>query len=127
MSKILVTGGAGFIGSHTVVELLQAGHEVVVVDNLGNSSPVAGAGSRGIQRGTRDAGRGTRKSYDVKLILALLDPPFLRQSASKGFQAFRTPGTQKNRKKRIFADQTCCLRKKVFLTTDFTENTDNFI
>ena len=36
---ILVTGGAGFIGSHTVVELLQAGHRVVIVDNLCNSSP----------------------------------------------------------------------------------------
>ena len=38
MSRILVTGGAGYIGSHTCVELLQAGHEVVVVDNLANSS-----------------------------------------------------------------------------------------
>ena len=36
--KILVTGGAGFIGSHTVIELVQAGHQVVVVDNLFNSS-----------------------------------------------------------------------------------------
>jgi UDP-glucose 4-epimerase len=35
--KILVTGGAGYIGSHTCVELLGAGHEVVVVDNLSNS------------------------------------------------------------------------------------------
>jgi len=41
MSKILVTGGAGFIGSHTLVELLQAGNEVVVVDNLCNSSAEA--------------------------------------------------------------------------------------
>ncbi len=36
--KILVTGGAGYIGSHTCVELLAAGHEVVVVDNLCNSN-----------------------------------------------------------------------------------------
>lgn len=35
---ILVTGGAGFIGSHTVVELQNAGYDVVVVDNLVNSS-----------------------------------------------------------------------------------------
>ena len=36
--KVLVTGGAGFIGSHTVVELLNAGHEVIIVDNFVNSS-----------------------------------------------------------------------------------------
>ena len=36
--NVLVTGGAGYIGSHTCVELLNAGHEVVVVDNLCNSS-----------------------------------------------------------------------------------------
>ena len=35
--NILVTGGAGYIGSHTCVELLNAGHEIVVVDNLSNS------------------------------------------------------------------------------------------
>ncbi len=38
---ILVTGGAGYIGSHTAVELLEAGHDVVVVDNLSNASPKA--------------------------------------------------------------------------------------
>lgn len=37
MSKILVTGGTGYIGSHTVVELQEKGHEVIIVDNLSNS------------------------------------------------------------------------------------------
>lgn len=41
MSKILVTGGAGYIGSHTCVELLNASHELVVVDNLSNSKEAA--------------------------------------------------------------------------------------
>ena len=39
MKKILVTGGAGYIGSHTAVELLEAGYEVVIVDNFYNSKP----------------------------------------------------------------------------------------
>ncbi|WP_461788363.1 UDP-glucose 4-epimerase GalE [Pedobacter sp.] len=38
MSKILVTGGTGYIGSHTVVELHEAGYEVIIVDNLSNSN-----------------------------------------------------------------------------------------
>lgn len=38
MAKILVTGGTGYIGSHTVVELQQTGYEVVIVDNLSNSN-----------------------------------------------------------------------------------------
>ena len=38
MAKILVTGGLGFIGSHTVVELQKEGYDVVIIDNLSNSS-----------------------------------------------------------------------------------------
>lgn len=38
MAKILVTGGTGYIGSHTVVELIENGYEVVIVDNLSNSN-----------------------------------------------------------------------------------------
>ena len=39
--NILVTGGAGYIGSHTLIELYKAGHRAVVVDNLSNSNPEA--------------------------------------------------------------------------------------
>lgn len=39
--NILLAGGAGYIGSHTAVSLLEAGHDVVIVDNFANSSPVA--------------------------------------------------------------------------------------
>ncbi|MGL4574194.1 MAG: UDP-glucose 4-epimerase GalE [Burkholderiaceae bacterium] len=41
MPRILVTGGAGYIGTHTIIELLSAGFEVVCLDNLSNSSPEA--------------------------------------------------------------------------------------
>ena len=40
MKKILVTGGTGYIGSHTVVELISKGYDVVIVDNFSNSKPV---------------------------------------------------------------------------------------
>lgn len=39
--KILVTGGAGYIGSHTIIELIAQGHQVVAIDNFSNSSPEA--------------------------------------------------------------------------------------
>lgn len=39
MATVLLAGGAGYIGSHTAVELLNNGHEVVVVDNFYNSCP----------------------------------------------------------------------------------------
>ena len=41
MARLLITGGAGFIGSHTCVVLLKAGHHLLVLDDFSNSSPVA--------------------------------------------------------------------------------------
>ena len=41
MATILLAGGAGYIGSHTAVELLNAGYDVVAADNFSNSSPEA--------------------------------------------------------------------------------------
>ncbi|QNI52848.1 UDP-glucose 4-epimerase [Synechococcus sp. BIOS-E4-1] len=41
MARLLITGGAGFIGSHTCVVLLQAGHNLLVLDNFSNSTPLA--------------------------------------------------------------------------------------
>ena len=48
MSKILVTGGLGFIGSHTVVELLNNNYEVIIIDNLSNASKSVLEGIRNI-------------------------------------------------------------------------------
>ncbi len=61
---VLVTGGAGYIGSHTCVELLTAGYDVVAVDNLGNSKPealarvqaIAGRSLAFVQADLRDEG-----------------------------------------------------------------------
>ena len=39
--RILVTGGAGYIGSHTALQLLERGHDVVVLDNLSNETMLA--------------------------------------------------------------------------------------
>ena len=41
MARLLITGGAGFIGSHTCLALLEAGHQLLVLDDFSNSSPVA--------------------------------------------------------------------------------------
>ena len=50
MNTIIVTGGLGYIGSHTVVELLNEGYEVVVIDNLSNSSENVIDGIRAITK-----------------------------------------------------------------------------
>ena len=41
MARLLITGGAGFIGTHTCVVLLEAGHRLLVLDDFSNSSPIA--------------------------------------------------------------------------------------
>ena len=71
---ILVTGGAGFIGSHTCIELLNAGYDVVVIDDLSNASEVA------LKRVERITGKKVRAFYqgDVK-DGALLDRIFDEQ------------------------------------------------
>jgi UDP-glucose 4-epimerase len=70
MSTLLVTGGAGYIGSHTIVEFLQAGHDVVCLDNYVNSAPEA------LRRVERIAGRRvTSVEGDVR-DAALLDRIF---------------------------------------------------
>ena len=58
--SILITGGAGFIGSHTAVEFLEAGYDIVVVDNYYNSSPKA------LERISQITGKRFR-SYEVDL------------------------------------------------------------
>ena len=56
MSKIFVTGGAGYIGSHTVLALLRDGYEVIVLDNFSNSN------RESLNRVSRLAKKGTRSN-----------------------------------------------------------------
>lgn len=59
--NILVTGGAGYIGSHTLVELYNAGHTAVVIDNLCNSNPIS------LQRVAKLAGTNNIPFYNVDI------------------------------------------------------------
>lgn len=59
--SILVTGGAGYIGSHTCVELLQAGKDVIIVDNFSNSKPEA------VRRVNEITGK-TAKLYELDIL-----------------------------------------------------------
>ena len=71
--RVLVTGGAGYIGSHTVLELLKAGHEVVSLDNYSNSSPES------LKRVSELAGRSlTLIDGDIRF------PAFLRDLFMRG-------------------------------------------
>ncbi|MCK9506307.1 MAG: SDR family NAD(P)-dependent oxidoreductase, partial [Porticoccaceae bacterium] len=71
---ILVTGGAGYIGSHTTLALLQAGFNVVVLDNLGNSS------AESLHRVERIAGRAPVFVQGDIRDAALLDVLFARHA-----------------------------------------------
>lgn len=70
--RVLVTGGAGYIGSHTVLDLLEAGHDVTVVDDLSNSSPIA------LERVANLAGRG------ADLVIADVTDPAALHAAFAG-------------------------------------------
>ena len=76
---ILVTGGAGYIGSHTVVELLNAGQDLIIFDNLSNSSirvldrieTITGQRPKFIEGDIRDAGALTAafKNYPIDSVI----------------------------------------------------------
>ena len=70
--KLLVTGGAGYIGSHTCVELLAKGHEVVIVDNFVNASP------KSVERVRKISGKNVELYEGDIRDSALLDKIFAR-------------------------------------------------
>ena len=86
-SKILVTGGLGYIGSHTSVELIQQGFEIIIVDDLSNSSTdvlegikkITGISPEFIKLDLRDKKRSTGclKTIRILAVLSILQP--LRQ------------------------------------------------
>jgi len=74
VQRVLVTGGAGYIGSHTLIELLAAGHEVVCLDNFSNSS------SEAVRRVERIAGRAVKLVEGDIRDTALLESVFSTQA-----------------------------------------------
>lgn len=74
MSKLLVTGGAGYIGSHSIVEFVNAGHDVVCLDNYANSS------SEALRRVTEITGRAFTVIEGDMRDAALLDRLFAEQA-----------------------------------------------
>lgn len=76
MDNILVTGGAGFIGSHTVIELLNAGYNVIVVDNLINSS------KESLERVKKITGKSVKFYEDDLLDMEALETIFENENIS---------------------------------------------
>ena len=91
--KVLVTGGAGYIGSHTVLEMLQAGDEVVVLDNLYNASPEA------LQRVQRLTGK------EVQLLKAVV-------TTWGRAKAWCVLGSRSRRSAACRAKETCLVTKR---------------
>lgn len=97
---ILVTGGAGYIGSHTVVELLQAGHEVVVLDNLVNGSrealhrveAITGRGVHFIEGDVRDRERLDRlfDEHDIQAVIHFAGLKAVGESVEKPLAYYDT-------------------------------------
>lgn len=73
--KVLLTGGAGFIGSHTAVGLLEKGHEVVIADNFVNSKPEA------VNRIRKITGKNV-KLYAIDVADRKSSKPFSRKTVS---------------------------------------------
>jgi UDP-glucose 4-epimerase len=65
---ILVTGGAGYIGSHTCVQLLEAGYEIVILDNFSNSKPMVIKRIKEITGRDFDTVTGTYRTEDFWII-----------------------------------------------------------
>lgn len=100
MSQILVTGGAGYIGSHTVAELLTAGHQVVVLDNLVNSSEqslrrvqeITGEPLTFIQGDVRDAVKVAEilASHDIDSVIHFAGLKAVAESVNKPLEYYDT-------------------------------------
>ena len=80
---ILVTGGAGYIGSHTCVQLIEAGYDVVIVDNFANSHPES------LHRIEKITGRAPRRETGDIRDRAFLEQ-VIRQNSKRQAEAVQT-------------------------------------
>lgn len=99
MSRVLVTGGAGYIGSHTCIELMAAGHQVVVVDNLCNSKResltrverIAGQTLRAFVQADvrdRDAMRAVFAAHDIDAVIHFAGLKAVGESVAKPLEYY---------------------------------------
>lgn len=96
--KILLTGGAGFIGSHTAISLIEAGHDVVIVDNFANSAPsiidrLTDLAQRSIdivEADVRDEGKmvQTLSSYNIDAVVHFAGHKAVAESMAKPLDYF---------------------------------------
>ena len=90
-SKILVTGGCGYIGSHVCAQLSQAGYEVLVIDNLSTGFAEALLHGETLIRGDfgdRNLLRSTFSQYDIKAILHFAASIIVEESVAKPFSYY---------------------------------------
>ena len=106
--NVLLAGGAGYIGSHTCVELINAGHDVVIADNFSNSCPVA------VERVEELTGRKI-PLYEADVCdRDAVEKTFRMEKSYLGFDVFRVHDTEKLESKVFISFVALIIRNEIY-------------